>query len=119
MSYAEFSAKKVAAACTAALNDKKNWIKEEREKRIAELMTKPRWGFFGPLRTREQAISYMKRSGPPETSVMSEWDEIDHQGFFHYTRISELRALAEVAPRGTDSVMLSADDAYKLKDYLK
>lgn len=115
-SYAEFSAKKVAAACKATLEDCKKNVDAQREARIAEIMNKKRW-FFSPY-TRDEAIRIMK-SCPPESIVISEWDEYDYYESGIRKRTNELLALAEAAPRGEDRVMLDAKDVFMLRSYLK
>lgn len=116
MSYVEFSAKEVVKSCDIALANLQKRVDQLRERRIAELMTKKRW-FFGP-HTRESAIAAMK-STPPDSVGMSEWDEYEYYGMRDRSRLENLKALAESAPKGKDSIMLSADDAYLLREYSK
>ena len=115
MSYAEFSAKEIVKTCNLALANQQKRIDEIRERRIAELMAKKSW-LFGQ-HTRDSAIASMK-STPPESVGMSEWDEYEYYAMTDKFKIEKLKALAESAPKGKDSIMLSADDAYLLKEYL-
>ena len=79
-------------------------------------MSKKRW-FFAPY-TREQAIASMK-SCPPESIIISEWDEYEYIESGIRNRLNELLALAEAAPKGEDKVYLSAKDVFMLRKYLK
>ena len=114
MSYVEFSAKEIVKSCNIALANQQKRVDALRERRIAELMAKKSW-LFGQ-HTRDSAITSMK-STPPESLGMSEWDEYEYYGMMDRNRLEKLKALAESAPKGKDSIMLSADDAYLLKEY--
>lgn len=110
MSYAKLETKKIINACKEVIVDRKNWINEEREKRIAALM-KPRW--FFSTRNREQAIEHMKSNAPD--FITSEWDEFDYYGLATYHRAKALLMLAEVADRaGQDEINVSSEDVYEL-----